>query len=373
MRSELASVLDLQPDYVAKGESDAMSLRGLYIRDDIVSFVRDQIDEIATRLLCTAEDVDVTGKSHTGYNSRVPWVRFANRNLSPNPRTGWYAVYLFSETGDEVSLSLNQGTQTWDGIAMRSRPDEEIFARSVWARNAIAAEVATRPRLDRTISLGPNDKSVAYEAGNVVAYRYPRNAIPHDAALIVDMLDMASLLQGVYRAEAGGPAPGDPAPEIAEAERAVQQIAGRHVPARQGFRANAKQRKAIELRAMKVAEHELLDLGATSIKDVSTKMPFDFEVVLDGVTLSVEVKGTAGAGAEVLLTRGEVLHHEDVYPDNALVVVSGIVLQGPPDAPEAVGGTVAITRPWQIEPDGLTPISYRYAVEPSDASPTPPD
>jgi hypothetical protein len=122
---------------------------------------------------------------------------------------------------------------------------------------------------------------------------------------------------------------------------------------------NVKQRKAIELRAMAVAMAYFSGPGVT-VKDVSAKQPYDFEVTRDGVHISVEVKGTAGDGEEVLLTRGEVTHQRGAYPNNALAVVSGIRLEGPPDAPNAVGGSIQVTTPWGIADDALTPMSYRY-------------
>ena len=45
------------------------------------------------------------------------------------------------------------------------------------------------------------------------------------------------------------------------------------------------------------------------------------------------MKGTAGDGAEILLTRGEVEHHRTARPANALAIVANIRLEGPSDAP----------------------------------------
>jgi hypothetical protein len=360
MQSEIEAVLELQPLWVARAPSDEMSLRGLYVRGDVADFVKAYRGAIAGRLLCEPDDVEIEGKDSTGYFSRVPWVRIANRLLSPSPRDGWYATYLFAEDGSEASLSLNQGTQVWDGIGMRSRPEASIRARSNWARDRLTNEIAARPRLDAAISLGSGDKARAYEAGNVVAYRYPRGAVPADAALASDLLDMTELLQVVYRAEAQTPAPGDPAPEVLDAECAAQEIAGRSVPSRAGFRPNAKQRKAIELRAMNLASAHFAEAGG-AVKDVSANHPYDLEVTLSsGDVLSVEVKGTAVDGDEILLTRGEVEHHRVAYPANALVIASGITLEGPPDAPEATGGTLRVLRPWAVDSGELAPLSYRY-------------
>jgi hypothetical protein len=92
-----------------------MSLRGQYVRGDVTGFVRERHEQLATALGCDATDLEIEGKDQTGYYARVPWVRFADRRRSPNPREGWYGVYLFSEAGDAVYLALIQGTQLWDG------------------------------------------------------------------------------------------------------------------------------------------------------------------------------------------------------------------------------------------------------------------
>ena len=362
MQSEIRAVLDLQADWTPRSSDplgESMQLRGVYVGNDIPGLIEVQRDEIAAQLLIEPQDVEIEGSNATGSFARVPWVRVANREKSENARTGWYAVYLFAEDGSEAALSLNQGTQIWDGVGMRSQPLASINKQSTWARDALADLLPSRPRLDPTIELGSHDKATAYEAGNVVAYRYPRDAVPDDATLTADLLDMATLLLAVHRAEASAPAPGELAPEIAEAERAVQALAGNPAPPRRGFRMNVKQRKAIELRAMAVAMDYFSGPDVT-IRDVSAKQPYDVEVTRDGVRICVEVKGTAGDGEEVLLTRGEVTHQRNAYPNNALAVVSGIRLEGPPDAPNAVGGSIQVMTPWSIGDDALTPMSYRY-------------
>jgi hypothetical protein len=67
----------------------------------------------------------------------------------------------------------------------------------------------------------------------------------------------------------------------------------------------------------------------------------------------------------VLLTRGEVRHHQDDAQSSALAIVSGIRLIGPPDEPEAVDGTLRIIEPWVVHDDALTPLAFRYVVPPA--------
>jgi hypothetical protein len=361
MQAELQAVLDLQPHWVASGPSDAMQTRGRLVRSDIAGFVRQHVDDIALRLDCALSAVHIVGKDATGSYARVPWVRFANLAFSETPMQGWYGVYLFAEDGSAVYLALIQGTQTSDGIRRRSRPEREIRRESDWARAVLAEAIAKRPRLITSISLGTGDTSRAYDAGTAVAYRYVTREIPDSDALVADLLDIAELLRLLHEAEARGPVPGRQAPEILEAEHTVQELAGRSAHRHAGFRPNAKERKAIERRAMALATKHFTELGAR-VTDVSARKPYDLEVELDGAILSVEVIGTCGDGDEVLLTRGEVDHHRKAHPSNALVVVSGIHLEGPPGARAATGGRLHVIRPWRVSEQDLSPMAYRYAV-----------
>jgi hypothetical protein len=363
VQADLEVVLELQPSWSAKAPNQRMAQRGQYVKGALPSFVKARQGEIADRLHCSTKDVAIHGKDATGFYSRVPWIRIADRRRSPNPREGWYAVYLFAEDGSEVSLSLNQGTQVWDGVGMRSRPLASIRARSDWARAQLEMALAERSRLDTSIHLGSGEKGRAYEAGAAVAYRYPRGDVPDDEALASDLLDIVRLLRLVYDAEARGPVPGEPAPEVVEAERWTYELAGGSSGPATGFRPNAPQRKAVELRAMETATAYFLAKGAL-VTDVSSNRSYDLLVELNGVAIAVEVKGTTGEGLEILVTRGEVEHHRNAYPDNALAVVSGIRLAGPPETPEAIGGELRVIEPWPIDDSALAPISYRYEVPP---------
>lgn len=253
MQSEIEAVLRLQPSWGATGPNDAMDRRGVYVTHSLAEAIRARSPEIAERLRCGPVDVVVRGKNSMGSYSRVPWTRVADRRYSPDPREGWYAVYLFAEDGHEASLSLNQGTQLWDGVGLRSRPDSLIRQRTRWAREQIEDEIARRPRLATDIHLGRTQKSRAYEAGAVAGYTYARSGVPNDAALFADLLDIVRLLGLIYAAEARNPVPGDPDPVLIKAERIADGATGKRKVSRTGFRINQKQRKAIELRAMKLA------------------------------------------------------------------------------------------------------------------------
>jgi hypothetical protein len=55
-------------------------------------------------------------------------------------------------------------------------------------------------------------------------------------------------------------------------------------------------------------------------------------------------------------------HRRDADPANALAVVSGIVLSGPADDPDADGGTLRVIAPWTISQEDLTALACKYVV-----------
>lgn len=149
------------------------------------------------------------------------------------------------------------------------------------------------------------------------------------------------------------------------AEEAAEILAGKPPPATQGFRPNAQQRRAIELRAMDVGRDFLTNLG-WSVRDVSRDPahPFDLHATRsDGSELEVEVKGTTSAGTKVLLTRNEVARASSL-DTAALAVVANIRIDDG-QQPNATGGDLSFHHPWTPAPERLKAISYAYEVPPS--------
>jgi len=169
------------------------------------------------------------------------------------------------------------------------------------------------------------------------------------------------MLRLVYAAETRSYIPGDPDPEIMEAERMAEAATAKRPVRRTGFRMNQKQRKAIELRAMRLAIDYFKARGA-AVRDVSANRSYDLEVEEEGSCVTVEVKGTVSDGLEILITHPEVVHQRRAHPHNALALVSGVQLEGPPDAPVAAGGDLRVVQPWPIDDSALTPVSYRYSI-----------
>ncbi|WP_406310204.1 MrcB family domain-containing protein [Streptomyces sp. NBC_00623] len=373
----LGNVLDLQAAWTASN-TDEMRKRGVHIRQDLPALLKEHSSELADALGVTVEDLEVEGRDGTGLKTEIPWVRVFGREQSPSATTGWYVVYLFSAAGDRVYLSLNQGTTVWTGGDFKARKVEDLRARVGWARPFLAQRMAGRTDLHEEIVLDARTPlGRGYGPGNVVAIEYSREALPSQQLLLTDLLYMLGLLRTVYGAERLAPhIPGDPTPEVLEAEQGAAVVAGRRSrgvprPGRsgQGFRLTAGERRAIERHSVHMAAVFFEGLG-WSVKDVGDRESFDLLLTRGEERLHAEVKGTTSAGHEVILTRAEVEKQRRYYPANALVVVHSIALDRTAEEPVASGGVLHCTSPWEIADEDLTVISYAYRTAVDNKAPT---
>lgn len=124
----------------------------------------------------------------------------------------------------------------------------------------------------------------------------------------------------------------------------------------QGFDLNSEQRRAVELRAMLIARL-YLEGDVWTVADTSAHAPYDFYCRKGAAQLFVEVKGTTSSGSSIVLTRNEVAHHQLVYPNNALILVSDIKLDQTGRASMGIPKAIC---PWSIQESSLTVIPYPY-------------
>lgn len=361
--------MDLQPSWTSKNTPE-MRARGVIIRQELPSALRRHAAALAQALDAAPSPggLGIEGRDGTGLKTEVPWVRVFGREQSPSATTGWYVVYLFSATGQRVYLSLNQGTTIWTGGDYKARKAEDLRARVGWARPLLAEAVATRQDLQETIQLDARTPlGRGYGPGNVVAIAYERDSIPGQDVLLADLLFMTGLLGNLYEKERLAPhIPGDPAPEVLEAEQSAARTAGRRTPSGtrprrsgQGFVLTASERKAIEDHSVRMATEYFKERG-WSVKDVGAKESFDLLLSRGDERCRAEVKGTTSPGTEVILTRAEVEKQRTYYPHNALVVVHSIKLDRTGDEPTTSGGVLHCTSPWAVHDEDLTVISYSY-------------
>ncbi|MFC8535268.1 MrcB family domain-containing protein [Streptomyces sp. NPDC057249] len=363
----LGKVLELQPSWTAMN-TEKMQERGVIVRQQLPALMRADAAHLAAALRVPVDGVLVEGRDGTGLKSEIPWVRVYGREESPSSTDGWYVVYLFGASGQRVYLSLMQGTTIWTGGVFKPRRPEDLRARVDWALPLLAEATAGRPDLKRVLELDARTPlGRGYGPGNVLAIAYERDQMPGQGTLVEDLRFMAGLLGILYEAERLAPyIPGDPTPEVVQAEQDAAKTAGRRTRsgtrrprAGQGFALTAAERDAIEAHSVRMATEHFKAQGWT-VKDVGAKESFDLLLKKEGRRLHVEVKGTTSAGLEVILTRAEVEKQRTYYPDNALVVVHSIELDRTGTEPVTAGGVLHCTSPWVVAEEDLTVISYAY-------------
>lgn len=360
MQSELQRVLELQP-YWTWQKTDEMDERGKLVRNEVSGWMRDNVDELASAIGIPVSDFFAVGRDATGRKTRVPWTRFGSHERAPSATDGFYVVYLWAFDGSAVYLSLNQGTTDFKSGEYVRKPLNVLESRVAWAQNVTADWAAARTDLVPLVLADVGDDSLGrgYELGNIASVRYPVDAIPGDDQLLADAVSFAGALGELYKAHGKAPLPYE-VPELVAVEDAADDAAGKNRPARGvGFRQNKQERDLIEKHAVRVAA-AYYKADGWKVKKLGA--PYDLKLTRDSKKWTVEVKGTTSMGEAVPLTDGEVRHHAKAYPNNALVVVRGIVIDRSTSPPTVSGGILFERQPWTISDEALRVISYKYTV-----------
>jgi len=129
----------------------------------------------------------------------------------------------------------------------------------------------------------------------------------------------------------------------------------------QGRSPDAKRNKCVELYAMDWASRYYKGRGY-EVEDTSATMPFDLLCKKGPAKLRVEVKGTAGSGESVLVTRNEVMSARDNLHRTDLIVVSEIEVVSDNQGYKAHGGDLDRIEGWDPSDSQLEPLSYRYTL-----------
>jgi hypothetical protein len=128
----------------------------------------------------------VNGSGGIGYNAAVPWIRISDPAKSDSAQRGWYLVFLFAADGSSVALTLNQGVtgQTPSRIA------ESVASSRALLDGKSFAEISTSSAPQAIFDLkAPSNKwAKLYQAGNIEAFVYHRDAVPPENAILNDIV-----------------------------------------------------------------------------------------------------------------------------------------------------------------------------------------
>jgi hypothetical protein len=134
----------------------------------------------------------------------------------------------------------------------------------------------------------------------------------------------------------------------------------------QGFISDPAARRAVEERAMRLAEEHYRRTFST-VENTASNHPFDLCCRRGPLEVRVEVKGSTGVAHDVRLTAGEVSNaREGVGWRTDLFLVSQIRVTKTAGGPVATGGTPRVIEAWVPKDIDLIPEVYRYRVPPGE-------
>jgi len=303
----LKKICELQPQY-SSSNTEAMQQRGLLIRDGLANDLRERLPYLAKAFDQSVNDIAVQASDGIGNKIETPWVRLFSKTMSPNPRTGFYLVIHFSVNGKELYVTIGCGSTIWRGGSLTPVSDEELLARTGWAKQVILNKWHTIDPFGDAISLGARSPlSKTFEKATVVAKKIAIESV--DAESINGLLfNAVERLGEIYLAQMDKR-------DISLGDQLVDEIFTISKPlkkqsGRQGFSITAPQKKAIELRAMYLATEYLKQAGY-QCTDTSATESYDILAGLEGQNFKIEVKGTTSDFCNsVLMTRNEVDLHK---------------------------------------------------------------
>ncbi|MEM9121491.1 MAG: DUF3578 domain-containing protein [Cyanobacteria bacterium P01_F01_bin.56] len=358
---EALSAVGMLQNMYSSENTDEMKARGKLIRETIPKLIEANITH---DFLYPINDLKVIGKDGVGRRSEIPWVRLHSIELSPRATAGWYVVFLFDTRGEKVFLSLNQGSTKFIDNSFVPRPKDEVEARSYWARKILGNFDFDFSDLCESISLKAQASNLgpSYEASNIYALMYDCSSMPRDQVIYKDVQAFLDLLSVLYSQDANGHYFSEEATSRFQNnyDSADTEFTRRTVSSGQGFYITSEVRALVEEYAMEAAKRHFENKGWV-LEDCSSNQPFDYVCSQRSQKIFVEVKGTSSRGESIILTRNEVEHMTQHYPDTALFLLKEIeVVENELGEKQCRGGKAEVLLPWDIRKQKLKVISYQY-------------
>jgi hypothetical protein len=353
--SILAAICQLQPSY-SSANTPEMQERGRLVRGELAGEIRDRIPFFQSAFDSVFDDLAVEASDGIGRKTEAPWVRLFSRAMSPNPREGFYVVLHFAADGGHVFITVGCGSTIWSGGDLRSIPDDQLVARTTWARSVVQQRYkALAPFTDQIVLGAKASLPKTFEKATAIAKKI---AVGELADADVDRLlyEAAERLGEIYLAQLDQR---DVSPGAMDTEEVIAIAKPLRQTRRQGRGLSAAERRAVELRAMSLAVDYLTAQGF-DCEDTSATSPYDLLARRADKALMIEVKGTTSDLCDsVLMTKNEVELHRREKGSTGLLIVSKIRLDRSGRDITVEGGEVEALLDWDIDRWIAEPIAYQ--------------
>ena len=352
-------IAELQLEYSSEN-TPFMNERGVLIRQTLTGELRDYFDQFRPLLGGFSEDLSIEGKDGIGRKTEAPWVRLFSKELSPSATSGYYVVIHFSIDGQRCYVTIGCASTKWNNDTgdLSKHSLDELKKKTEWARDVIQKGDGPYSRFKDKITLGARAAlPKSFEDATALAEMHSINQF-NEESFIDSICDALRCLKLIYESTTQL---GDlPNSEISESEiEAIVNPNRETSGGRQGFGLNAKEKKQVELRAMKVTEEYLLSHGYTT-DDTSRNKPYDFLAQNSSESIKVEVKGTTSSNVDsITMTHNEVNLHLQEKGKTALAIVSDIKLIKRGEDPKCEGGKLEFIKGWKIDTWTTKPITYQ--------------
>jgi hypothetical protein len=359
MKRALKRICELQPHYSAENTTE-MQERGALLRREIKPAIEALKPSLSAALGRFGDDFHVDASDGIGRKTELPWVRFCSESMSPRPTEGFYAVLHFATDGSAVHVTVGCGSSKFHKGSSKPLPDSELDAQTAWARAVVNEQLGTlEPFLDPPDFGARRLLPRSFERATAISKRVSYADIDSTDFEVL-LRQAADRLRLTYEAQSTGR-------DVSEADQAEFEIAAVLNPTtkrglRQGYGLSTAAKKAVEARAMELAEKWLLDNGYTVV-NCSANQSYDFEVQNGGKPIKIEVKGTTSDQADaILMTKNEVDLHVNEKGSTGLIVISKIRLSNINGSKyEASGGETEVMLGWDIATWELEPTAFRLS------------
>ncbi len=273
------------------------------------------------------EEYASSGTIGQGGFADVPWIAVFDKDITTSAQYGYYIVYLFDVKMEGLYLCLGLGWTQYNefyGNHNLNRTREHIKEHSIKAQNLLRS---TQGFSKETINLNANNAlGRGYELGNIVNKYYPKDNLPPDNEIMVDLQYMI----GVYRELKGevgkdvfqldkdhSALKTDIAPE-------TEDQSSDKIDVQDETPDQAKERIKASItgdKAEKIFKDNALELFGWQVIDKTDKQKLGYDFLCEDPELYIEVKGCRGNIDSIRLTIREWEVAEEKKDKYRLIIV----------------------------------------------------
>lgn len=161
-----------------------------YVGHPLVKLIKKDFPNNLSDLTKNIGNYKVIGYPGEGKWTASPYIAILDPQITNSVESGFYVLYIFTEDGKKVYLSLNQGLRNQKGL---NPPDflEELMNNAVNIRNKL--KIPEGFQTEKLTGLGSHYYFKRLESGNICSKSYNYNDLPSEEQLKTDIQEILRL------------------------------------------------------------------------------------------------------------------------------------------------------------------------------------